>query len=266
MASYPRLMPAAPRMFTAEVVRSERVSPSFQRVTIASTDLAGFDWRGLDHWFRLFLPLPGARELTLPTVTGRQWWKSYLEIPEHDRPRCSNYTVAAYRPCGDVAELDIDVVLHWQQGTLSGVAEWSVDAQPGSPVGLLDQGVLFDPPSDTDQYLLVSDESGLPALRGILRDLPPDAVGTAIIEVPAEGDVHAVDAPCGVDVQWVPREVTGDRVGHRALNALRNCPIDRPKAYAFVVGESSLATQGRRTLHRAGVPKDRITFSGFWRA
>ena len=266
MASHPRLMPTDPRMFTAKTVGSYRVSPTFQRVTIASDDLAGFDWRGLDHWFRLFFPLPGAGDLKLPTVVGGQWWKSYLEIPEHDRPHYSNYTVSAYRRTGGTAELDIDVVLHWHQGALTGVAEWSVNAQPGSPVGLLDQGVLFDPPSDTEQFVLVADESGLPALRGILRDLPADAVGTAIIEVPAQGDVHPIQAPRGVDVQWVPRDVTGDRIGHRALQALQDCPVDPPKAYGFVVGESGLATQGRRTLHQAGLPKERITFSGFWRA
>lgn len=263
---YPRLMPANPRMFTAAVVRTERVSPSFQRVTIASDDLVGFDWQGLDHWFRLFFPLQPNTDLQLPEVKGRQWWKAYLAIPEGDRPHCSNYTVTAHRNLGDIAELDIDVVLHWHNGQLSGVAAWATDAQPGDPVGLLDQGVLFDPPSDTDAYVLVADESGLPALRGILRDLPPDAVGTAIIEVPAEGDVTTVEAPTGVEVQWVPRDVTGDLVGRRALAALERCEVSRPNAYAFVVGESGLATQGRRALHRAGLPKSRITFSGFWKA
>ena len=109
-------------------------------------------------------------------------------------------------------------------------------------------------------------DGGLPALRGILRDLPPDAVGTAIIEVPAEGDVMTVEAPQGVQVQWVPRDVTGDLVGQRALRTLQSTPVDQPNAYAFVVGESSLATQGRRTLHEAGLAKSRITFSGFWKA
>ncbi|MFE1044102.1 SIP domain-containing protein [Streptomyces sp. NPDC058832] len=35
--------------------------------------------------------------------------------------------------------------------------------------------------------------------------------------------------------------------------------------YAFVVGESTLATEERKHLHRLGLPKERITFSGFWR-
>lgn len=265
MAMYPRLMPSAPRMFTAEVVRSRRLSASFQQVTIASADLNDFEWRGLDHWFRLFFPVRTGRGLTLPRVDGRQWWQAYLAIPEADRPHCSNYTVADYRPGQTVSELDIDVVLHWHEGRLSGVADWSVAARPGSPVGLLDQGVLFDPPSETEQYILAADESGLPALRGILRDLPADAIGTAIIEVPTADDVGVLLAPPGMAVEWVTRDADG-RAGAAALQVLRECSLSSPHAYAFVVGESSLATEGRRALCRAGLSKKRITFSGFWKA
>ena len=266
MAASPRLMPEDPVMYTARVVRTQRISPSFQRVTIASAELAGFDWQGLDHWFRLFFPLAAQAELRLPEVQGRLWWKSYLGIPDEQRPHCSNYTVAGYRRLGDHAELDLDVVLHGRDGVFAGVAAWSVAALPGSPVAILDQGVLFDPPTDTSGYLLVADESGLPAVRGILRDLPADAVGTAIIEVPAHGDVIDVDAPEGVAVQWLPRETSGELVGAGALRALRAVESPHQASYAFVVGESGLAAEGRRTLHRAGLAKDRITFSGFWKA
>ena len=39
-----------------------------------------------------------------------------------------------------------------------------------------------------------------------------------------------------------------------------------PTGYAFVVGEQTLATEGRRHLARTGPPKARITFSGFWKS
>ncbi len=266
MSDFPRLMPANPRMFHARVAGTRRVSPSFQRITLESADLAEFDWRGLDHWFRLFFPVASDGGLRLPEVRGRLWWKSYLAIPEEQRPHCSNYTVAGYRRFDGRAELDIDVVLHWHQGKLARVASWAVSAVPGSPVALLDQGVLFDPPGDTTNYLLVADESGLPALRGILRDLPADAVGTAIIEVPAHEDVLPVEAPEGVNIRWMPRDEPGTHAGVAALRALEAVEVACPASYAFVVGESTLATEGRRRLQRAGLAKERITFSGFWKA
>jgi NADPH-dependent ferric siderophore reductase len=266
MSRYPRLMPTAPRLFTATVARTEAVSPSFQRVTITGPDLADFEWLGRDHWFRLFLPPEPGAPLRLPTVKGRSWYRSYLLIPSAERPHCSNYTVAGLRRDGGVTELDIDVVLHWHDGHLGGaVATWAVGAEVGSPVGLLDQGVMFDPPEDAAEIVLASDETGLPGLRGILRDLDQDVRGAAFLEVPDAGDVTDIAAPPGIEVRWLVRNGSGGVPGQAALAAI-HAHSPSPDAYAFVVGESSLATGGRKALKRAGVPASRITFSGFWRA
>ena len=62
-----------------------------------------------------------------------------------------------------------------------------------------------------------------------------------------------------------PRSALLPVPGRAALAELqRYVPVD-DRGYAFVVGESTLATEGRRHLHRAGLPKSRITFSGFWK-
>ncbi|MER6530144.1 siderophore-interacting protein [Streptomyces sp. NPDC001508] len=265
MPKIPRLMPQHPRMFRAEVVRTERVSPSMHRVTVTGADLGEFPWLGYDHWFRLFLQLPHQHRLRLPEFTGSRWWQPYLAIPEEERPHCANYTVAGFRP--DAAELDIDFVVHLgPTGELDGrAAIWACRARPGDALALLDQGLLFDCPPDASEVLVVADETGLPASTGILRSLPRDTVGRLIQEVPTAGDVRALDAPAGMSVTWVVREDGGTVPGTAALGELlRHAPADAT-GYAFVVGESSLATEGRRHLHRSGLPKDRITFSGFWK-
>jgi NADPH-dependent ferric siderophore reductase len=157
-------------------------------------------------------------------------------------------------------------VLHGHDGEFGGaVARWAVSAEPGSPVGLLDQGLLFDPPEDAAEFVLLGDETGLPALRGILASLPADASGVALLEVPQPGDAAEVTAPAGVRVEWLARNGHGGVPGQLALAALESL-APRPDAYAFVVGESGLATGGRRALKKAGLPVSRITFSGFWKA
>ncbi|MFI2508118.1 siderophore-interacting protein [Streptomyces sp. NPDC018972] len=265
MSKIPRLMPTNPRMFRAEVVRTERVSPSLHRVCVTGPDLAEFPWQGYDHWFRLFLQLPHQRRLRLPDFTGSRWWQPYLAIPEDERPHCANYTVADFRP--EAAEMDIDFVVHrGPTGELEGrAAIWACGARPGDALAVLDQGVLFDCPPDASEVLVVADETGLPATSGIMRSLPRGTKGRLIQEVPTAGDRRELDAPPGMTVTWVLRE--GDRSvpGSAALGELlRHRPAD-PAGYAFVVGESTLATEGRRHLHRAGLPKERITFSGFWK-
>ncbi|OII25377.1 siderophore-interacting protein [Frigoribacterium sp. MCBA15_019] len=311
----PPVKPADPRVHRLEVLRSERVSPSFQRVTVVGDDLHEFGDMGFDQWFRLFLPLPGSDSLRLPRATTSLWYAQYLAIPEAERPHCANYTVREFRPAGSAgaglgagaagavgfsrAELDIDFVLHrGESGELEGgAAIWACAARPGDALGLLDQGVLFNAPDDATEIHLVADETGLPGTEGIVRSLHRASVGSVIQEVPTRGDVRPLDAPDGVEVTWVvrdeldarelhARELGGRAVGGRAVDggdgaalggaggaapgegalaALLSRSAADPRAYAYVVGESALATGGRRHLHAAGLPKNRITFSGYWK-
>ncbi|WIE74970.1 siderophore-interacting protein [Curtobacterium sp. MCSS17_007] len=270
MAKIPRLMPEAPRLFRARVLRSVRYSPSVQRVTVTGDDLHEFPFAGYDHWFRLFLQLPHQATFTLPEIDGTRWYPQYLAIPQDERPHLANYTVAGYRHLPDgAAEMDVDFVVHTDaDGVLEGgAAIWACAARPGDQLAVLDQGRIFDCPDDVSEVVVAAEETGLPAVVGIAASLPRDTVGRIIQEVPTAADVRVLDAPLGVEVTWIVREhVDPHEVpGRAALAELeRHVPCD-DRVYAFVVGESRLATAGRRHLHRAGVPKSRITFSGFWK-
>jgi len=275
----PPVKPATPRVHRLRVLRSERVSPSYQRVTVVGDDLHEFGGMGFDQWFRLFLPRPGHESLHLPRATTALWYAQYLAIPEAERPHCANYTVREFRPAGSAgsagpaAELDVDFVLHrGESGELEGgAAIWAAAARPGDALGLLDQGVLFNAPDDATEIHVVADETGLPGTEGIVRSLHRASVGSVIQEVPTRADVRDLDAPAGVDVTWVVRdELEGAdggtaTPGEGALAALTSRSAADPRGYAYVVGESALATGGRRHLHAAGLPKNRITFSGYWK-
>ncbi|MFS8202781.1 siderophore-interacting protein [Streptomyces sp. CWNU-52B] len=270
MSKISRLMPQRPRLFRCHVVRGERRTPSMQRVTVTGADLTTYPWRGYDQWFRLFLRKPHQERFVLPEISGASWWKPFLALPEEERAHCANYTVADFRPAGAGldAELDIDFVVHCGPGgePEGAAAIWACAATPGEELALLDQGLLFDCPDDASDVLLVADESGLPATAGILRSLPRDAVGRVIQEVPTAGDRRVLEAPAGMSITWVVRDDPSAVPGAAALAQLRrHVPAADPKAYAFVVGESTLATESRRHLHRSGLPKSRITFSGFWK-
>jgi len=151
-------------------------------------------------------------------------------------------------------------------GQLEGrAAIWACGARPGDELALLDQGCIFDCPDDATEVVIAAEETGLPAVVGIARSLPRDAVGRIIQEVPSALDIRDLDAPVGVTVTWLVRGAVHAVPGRAALAELqRHVPSD-DRGYAFVVGESRLATEGRRHLHRAGLPKSRITFSGFWK-
>ena len=188
----------------AHVARTERVTPHMVRVTLAGDDLRRFEYRGFDQWFRLAVPVDDhARFDNLPERFDTRSYLRYLVLPKATRPAIRNYTVRAFRR--DVLELDVDFVCHGAAGV---AGPWAEAVEPGAEVAFIDQGCGWAP-VPADWNLLVADESGLAAVAGILRDLPRDAVGHAIIELIDAADAQPVDAPDGVRVHWVPRAAGG---------------------------------------------------------
>ncbi|GAA4701028.1 NADPH-dependent ferric siderophore reductase, contains FAD-binding and SIP domains [Promicromonospora umidemergens] len=274
-----------PHVVMADVVNTKRVTPNMMRVTLGGDELAQLTPVGYDQWFRLFLPRAGQDMLRLPTRTSGLWYAEYLTTPKARRPWVRNYTVRAARP--DLNEIDVDFVLHAGPDDAPGDtaehgpggasthgsgpgAGFAQAAEPGLRVGILDQGISYDPRHAHDWTLLVADESGLPAVAGICESLPEDARGIAVIEVPTAGDKQEFRAPSGVELRWVVRS-DGDPhavPGQAALAELRGLDLAGlgTEVYAFTVGESSLATGARRYLvNECGVPKAYVDFVGYWR-
>ncbi len=266
-----------PHVVMAEVIKTKRVTPNMMRVTLGGDELARFTPTGYDQWFRLFLPRAGQDMLRLPTRASGLWYAEYLTTPKARRPWVRNYTVRAARP--DLNELDIDFVLHGSGDEASDDsaahaagpgAGFAQAADQGVRVGLLDQGVTYNPRHAHDWTLLVADESGLPAVAGICESLPDDARGVAVVEVPTAGDRQEFRTPSGIELRWVVRSDADPHAvpGQAALAELRGLDLagHDGEVYAFALGESSLATGARRHLvGERGVPKAHVDFVGYWR-
>jgi NADPH-dependent ferric siderophore reductase len=247
-------------LLRAEVIRTERISPHLVRVTFGGGTLEQFEFQGFDQWFRLAVPTHvDDRFDNLPERYGVGGFLKYLTLAKGTRPVIRNYTARDFRP--ESHELDVDFVVHGAEGI---AGPWSTTVQPGTQVALIDQGRGWRD-TTADQVVLVGDESGLPAVAGILRDLPRDTRGQAIIELFDAADRQEVSAPGGVEVHWVVREA-GAPPGTAALPALADLDLDDAPVAGFVVGESSLATGGRRHLvAERGVAKRDVIFCGYWR-
>ncbi|MCW4352771.1 siderophore-interacting protein [Hoyosella sp. YIM 151337] len=264
-----RIKPAESELLTLRVHKRESVSPHFTRVTLGSGDITKFHSMGYDQWFRLFIPVSENSLSRLPNRLNTLAYIKYLRIAKTERPVLRNYTVRAYRPGGpDGPEFDVDFVVHGSaaEGTAGPAANWAQSCRPGDPVAILDEGVTFNQPAHLDSVLLVADESGLPAVAGILSALPEHSTGRAVIEVPTDEDQQKLDAPSGIEVTWVPRNGKGGLPGAAALEAVRHLPVSARDTYCWAVGEQSLPVGARRHWVAAGVPKANITFCGYWRA
>lgn len=266
-----RVKPESSALLTLHVLRRQQLSPHFVRVTLGGGDIEQFVHRGHDQWFRLFLPVTDTSLSHAPAKLTTLAYLRFLTVSSTERPVLRNYTVRAFRAHGpDGPELDVDFVLHGSadDGTAGPAAAWAQRCEPGDAVGIIDEGTTFHPPPDTTSVRLVADETGLPAVAGVLASLADDVVGHAVVEVPTAADAQPLTGPPGVEVSWVFRDTTDAAAvpGVAALARSAALPRPEPGCFGWVVGESGLATGQRRVWVDQGLDKSAITFCGYWKA
>lgn len=265
-----RLKPINDEVLQLEVVRRRQCSPHIVRVTLGRGDIDQFVPLGFDQWFRLFLPAAEGAVSRIPAKLDFASYVKLLALSKAVRPIMRDYTVRAFRARGvSGAELDVDFVLHGITPVEPDgfAARWAMECMPGEIVAIRDEGVAFNPAERFREHvLIVADESGMPGAAGILNSLPSQTSGTAIIEVPDVCDAQYCQKPAGVDVRWIPRERSSGVPGRAALAAARALALPAAPFYGWVAGERSLATSMRRYWVDSGVPKEAISFCGYWRS
>ncbi|WP_031025060.1 siderophore-interacting protein [Streptomyces sp. NRRL WC-3725] len=251
MAERPGRKPRKPH--TAQVVRTERLTPHMQRVVLGGEGLAGFAADTCtDHYVKLLF---GAAGVTYPEPFDLE--RIRAEFPREQWPVTRTYTVRAWDP--GQRELTLDFVIHGDEG-LAG--PWALRARPGDTVRFMGPGGAYAPDPGADWHLLAGDESALPAIARALETLPAGARAHAFIEVSGPEEEQKIDT--GVPVVWLHR---GDRpVGEALLEAVRGLEFPEGRLHAFVHGEASFVKELRRLLRvERQIPREDLSISGYWR-
>lgn len=271
MAFSKMVKPETTELIQLTVLRTQRLSTHWIRVTLGGGEIEKFRPMGFDQWFRLFLPIGGDAGLDrVPAKANKMFgYLKFLRIPDGERPVMRNYSVRAYRPAtADAsAEIDVDFVLHGSaaDGTAGPASRWAETCRPGEHVLIIDEGLTFNPQRGADRVVLVGDETALPAIASICASLPADAVGTALIEVPALEDALEFSHPSGIEVAWIVRPHDA-APGALALEVLGSTALPDAPFHAYAAGEQALASGVRKHLvGERGVDKNDVSFCGYWK-
>lgn len=254
--------------FRARVTRVRRVSPNFTRITFAGPELAHMARCRLDQRVKLLLPLPGQARPVLPEYDRS--YPALQRMPADLQPIRRSYTIRAHRP--EVHECDIDFVLHADSGPGSAFAARAV---PGDEVAIFGPdagracgraGVEYRLDAVTDQTLLVGDETALPAIGGILEDLPAGVRARVCVQVPDLAEVQRFATRADVDVAWLERGAPSQHAAKAMVDMVRELELPRWGLYSWIAGEAGMVKAVRRHLvSERGLDRAGITFMGYWR-
>ncbi|MDN3240661.1 siderophore-interacting protein [Glycomyces tritici] len=249
-----------PRVTTAEVLRTERITPHMIRVVLGGEGLAEFDCASTDSgectdsYLKLQFPAPG---VTYPEPFDLARIRE--EYPREQWPVTRTYTVRKWDKAA--RELSIDFVYHGDEGV---AGPWAANVQPGEPVRFAGPGGAYAPAHDADWHLLAGDESALPAISSAVERLAPGARAHVFLEVAGPDEELQFKSAADLTVTWVHRG--GARVGERLVEAVRAFDFPAGDVHAFVHGEAGFVRDLRRLLRfEHEVPKERMSVSGYWR-
>ncbi|MFI6655675.1 siderophore-interacting protein [Streptomyces sp. NPDC050523] len=252
MAERPARKPR--RAQSAQVVRTERLTPHMQRVVLGGDGLAGFTADTCtDHYVKLLFP--PAVGVTYPEPFDLERIRE--DLPREQWPVTRTYTVRAWDP--ESREMALDFVIHGDEG-LAG--PWAARVQPGETVHFMGPGGAYAPDVSADWHLLAGDESALPAIARALESLPGGVTAHAFVEVSGPEEEQKIDSD--VQVVWLHR---GDRpVGELLSETVRALEFPEGRMHAFVHGEAHFVKELRQLLRvELQIPREDLSISGYWR-
>jgi NADPH-dependent ferric siderophore reductase len=234
-----------------QVLRVVDLTPRMRRITLGGPELAGFVSLGTDDHVKLLFPQNAAEQAALETlVLGAGKDNGPL-------PAMRDYTPRRYDL--DTLELDIDFVLHGD----GPASTWAEQAQPGQFLHIGGPRGSMIVPDMFDSYVLIGDETALPAIARRLEGLAANRRALVVIEVENGAEQQKLDSPAQVNVIWVLRE--GGR--NNLLNTVKQLHIPGGSLYAWVATETKVSRQIRRVLlDEHGLNEQFVKAVGYWRA
>jgi NADPH-dependent ferric siderophore reductase len=240
-----------------EVVDVVDINPRLRQITVQG-GLGRFQPLAPDQFVYVLAPPHGTTQLTIDQHFS---WEAYEAMPEHERPVGAYYTVRRWHP--DTGSIDLWVVLHGHDGDGE---RWARNVRVGDPVALWGPRHAYDPPPGTDSFLLVGDETALPAIAAILEQLDAAATATVVIATSPETTPLELSSEATLDVHWLSIDQGADTSPLlRAVGNLVPAAIGT-STYLWGGAESHEVTALRRLVRDAlGVPREQVSLTGYWR-
>jgi NADPH-dependent ferric siderophore reductase len=231
-----------------QVLRVVDITPRMRRVTLGGPELHGFISLGSDDHIKLLFPQNAAELAALQSPT-------FSIKGDGPQPAMRDYTPR--RLDLSIGELDIDFVLHGD----GPASTWAEQAQVGQHLYIGGPRSSMIVPDIFDSYLLIGDETAIPAIARRLEELPAGRTVLAVIEIANAAEQQTLQSAADVEVIWVVRGQAD------LLDTVRKLTLPSGTLYSFVATESKLSRQVRRVLldtHK--VNEEYLKAVGYWRA
>ena len=222
-----------------------------QRIILGGNELGDFPEGQEGGYIKLILP--EAHELDLNPI-------ELIERLAQKRVRVRSYTVRTFNK--EQKQLTLDMVCHGDNGPASA---WANQCAVGDIITINGPGPVKLVDNTADWFFIAGDMTALPAISVNLEQLPANAKGYAVIEVISQEDKLAINAPKGIEVQWVINPHP-DQTNTLLADKVKNlCWLDG-KASVWFASEFETMRNLRHYFRKERmVARENIYISSYWK-
>lgn len=220
------------------VTEAARLTPHMIRLTLEGEDMADFPSLAPDDHVMIFIPGPDG------SSDGTEERRAYT-------PRSFDR---------EARRLVLDFALH-EAGPATA---WAMRAAPGDRLamgGPRGSRLIEGPVRD---WLLIGDETALPAIGRRVEELGADARVAALVAIPGPEDAQDFATPAALRAHWVHRPEAQATDPAPLLDALRLMPIG-PETFVWIAAEAGVARALRtHMLEERGHSPRWLFVAGYW--
>ncbi len=216
------------------VRQTSRITPNMIRLVLEGEDLADFTSLGFDDHVKIFVPAGG-------------------EAARRD------YTPRAFDR--DARTLTLDFAVH-EAGPAT---RWAIEAKPGDVLDIGGpRGSMVISPTFA-WWLLVGDETALPAIGRRLEELPAGPKAISVVAVTGADEQQAFTSAAEHRALWVHRPLDRADDAGPLLDTLRGLALPPGDGFVFVAAEATVARAIRdHFLTERGHRKEWLKAAGYW--
>ncbi|MBB3561733.1 NADPH-dependent ferric siderophore reductase [Rhizobium sp. BK512] len=210
------------------------ITPGMRRIVLKGDDLADFTSLAPDDHIKIIVPGVGGAE------------------------ERRDYTPRSYDNAA--RSLTIDFALH-EAGPAT---QWAVDAQPGAPLEIGGPRGSAVVAGSVKRWLLIGDETALPAIGRRIEESGADTTITAIAAVADSGEQQSFQTSAALTIRWIYRPLSDATNAEPLIAALAGIDI-LPQTFVWIAAEASVVRAIRAYLvEERGYPLSWIKASGYW--
>ncbi|WP_158808933.1 siderophore-interacting protein [Beijerinckia sp. L45] len=214
------------------VRRVENVTPNMLRLTLAGDELAGFTSLAPDDHIKIMVPGEAERR---------------------------DYTPRRFDTAKN--ELLIDFALH-EAGP---VTDWARRARPGDVAQISGPRGSAVVPDDFDWWLLIGDETALPAIGRRIEELSAETPVTSLVAIAGPGEEQTFRTQSTHHAIWVHRLATRSDDPEPLLEALKSFKPPFGDGFIWIAAETTVTRALRAYVSGAMChPSEWLKASGYW--